>query len=620
MKSMLANEEPDSDMELLFAEDDDDQGFTDVGDNASDVHMDSSSDEEDNAAGADDDMEGEKELERQAKEKKAAQRKRKAQEAIPAKFRKKVRIDSTGSRAAAQAPAPRPKKKSERASWLPTAADAPTRASSRSTTKLSKEALHLQMEEREARRLKQIKQMEKQAAKRKALERPPMTQAERLREAEIVERRNSKSLNRWEVAEKQREEERKAKLAALNERTLRGPVITFWSGTREWKDGGLKSFAVLEEKPKRYQRKKKDKEKEMAGANVEGQTPAEGTSQDLPTQGNAEPPPGETGPETGAAKDQDGDTAMEGTPQPPPEPTAAAAPAPPEAPSGMAMPKGPPSGLAAPAPAPSPAPSPSTEPHTSSVLAPPSLAPPADITTNGKIPSPLEAPKLNVLAQPKPESSDNSPATPKSTEPFIQARLHLIEPDTPVSKPSATPSEAPDQEPKPTTSTREAIIYQNFDNNALKDKSIQTQILFGRKMNKLGKPPAHPLCVITHHPARYRDPDTGLPFFNSYAYREIQRLKRGEYRFSGLLGAWVGAGRHAAQGVPERFLHPEAKGPKQLEKERKEEEEKTRKEEEAREEAKGEADIKAEAADGPKVEDTPAPNATETLEAGEAKG
>ena len=272
MKSMLAQEEPDSDLELLFAEDEDDQGFSDAGADASDVHMDSSSDDEDDNNAAADDMEGEKELERQAKEKKAAQRKRKAQDAIPAKFRKKVRINPTTTTSAAStptstatapgAPPPRPKKKSERASWLPAVADMPTRASSRQTTRHSKEQLHAQMEEREARRLKQLEQMQKKQARLEALKKPPMTQEERLREAEIVEKRNSKSLNRWEEAEKQREEERKAKLAALNERTLKGPVITFWSGTRQWKDGGAAKYVVMEEKPKRKERKPKDKSKE----------------------------------------------------------------------------------------------------------------------------------------------------------------------------------------------------------------------------------------------------------------------------------------------------------------------------------------------------------------------
>merc|ERR1719160_1259036 len=175
MKSMLANEEPDSDLELLFAEDDDDQGFSEVGDDASDVHMDSSSDDdEDDKNGAQvDELEGEKELERKEKAQRAAARKRKATDAIPSRFRKKVRVDTTPQRQVVPPPAPRPKKKSERTSWLPTTSDLPTRASSRSTTRMSKEQLHAQMEEREARRLKQMEHMAKKAAKAEAMKKPP---------------------------------------------------------------------------------------------------------------------------------------------------------------------------------------------------------------------------------------------------------------------------------------------------------------------------------------------------------------------------------------------------------------------------------------------------------------
>lgn len=257
MKSLLATETPadeDSDLELLFQEDADDVGFTDKeDDDGSDAAMESSDDEDENEA--QDDDAGEKELERQAREKKAAARKRKAQEAIPAKFRKKVRINHPPDNAnATAAPAPRPKKKSERASWLPTEAEMPTRASGRKTTQLSKEQLHQQMIEREARRLKQVEAMERKAKKKEAMKKPPMTQAERLQEAAIVEKRNAKSLNRWEEAEKQREEERRAKLAALNNRRLEGPVVTFWTGIIDLSEVQLKhvgKMVSIEEKPKR---------------------------------------------------------------------------------------------------------------------------------------------------------------------------------------------------------------------------------------------------------------------------------------------------------------------------------------------------------------------------------
>jgi vacuolar protein sorting-associated protein 72 len=66
-----------------------------------------------------------------------------------------------------------------------------------------------------------------------------MTQADRLVEAERTERKNSKSLNRWEETEKKRSEEQKARLAALHNRQLEGPVITWWSGLAKWVNGKL---------------------------------------------------------------------------------------------------------------------------------------------------------------------------------------------------------------------------------------------------------------------------------------------------------------------------------------------------------------------------------------------
>lgn len=615
MKSMLANEEPDSDLELLFAEDEDDQGFTDAGDDASDVQMDSSSDDEgDNNAG--DELEGEQELERQARERRAAQRKRKAQEAIPAKFRKKVRIHPAASESSTPAPAPRPKKKSERTSWLPSPADLPTRASSRKTTRMSKEQLHQQMIEREERRLKQLEQMQKKAARMEALKKPPMTQEDRLREAAIVEKRNSKSLNRWEVAEKQREEERRAKLAALNQRTLKGPVITFWTGL-----GEARRVVIEEEKPKRKRVDKKDKDKGKGveatkdaadAANVtaekdvkEGITLKEGQQQtdastkvaadgdnaaaavpksdatetqskDRPASTSA-PTPAPAADETKTAdaapplKQEDDEKIgpLKSTPnappssssQPPnatvspisataPATTAAASSTGPLSPtaSSTAKPPGdiqpaqpvvaapllsplllshPPlsSGLAAPASAsPLSAPPRQTSPlaappgvgsprpieagKPSGVLALPVLAPPPVMNMDYRV---GPAPKSNILALPNASLPQTALAPPTqiqppsstavaahvSTEPVLTntvLRPIIPEPE-PVSKSASPglseppPQPAPGPAEAPETTTRNVIIFQNFNENAIQDKSIQTQILFGRKMNKLSSKP-----------------------------------------------------------------------------------------------------------------------------------
>ncbi|KAK3322467.1 YL1 nuclear protein-domain-containing protein [Apodospora peruviana] len=602
MKSMLANEEPaadDSDLELLFAEDEEDAGFTDIEDDASDVRMDSSSDEEDQDDGVDD-LEGEKELERQAKAKKLAQRKRKAQEAIPVKFRKKVRIeqpvaDSASVSSAAPRHQPRPKKKSERSSWLPAPSDLPTRASLRQTTQENKQQLHQKMVEDEIRRKKQQKMLEKKGKKQEA---PPMTQAERLAEAALVEKRNSKSLNRWEVAEKQREEERLKKIAALNNRKLDGPVVTFWSGIQQLEEGQLKHVGNLVSIEEKAPRKKRQSLAALAAAQE---------AEKAKTPEASKPPSPTEKPETKPADPVPTPTAPDGKPkvsepptvdpvvQPPPpqdpppnpsveqQPTAnsAAAPNPP-----LESTMTPSQGLMAP-------PQDEKQLH-SAVLAAPVLTPPTGVNppllgghmsmmgfsaSNGK---------SNVLALPNTSQGPSQPSRPQpvldtntSSAPEQAAKASATNttpltpsPTTPLqptqgkprskSKASAKVSDIPQQEnnpepPREGKVTRSCIILQNFDEDAIKDRQVQTQILFGRKMNKLAKPAHAALCVITNHPARYRDPKTGLPYYNSYAFREIQRVHRGDYKWSRLIGAYMGSGNYAARSVPERFLDPTKK-------------------------------------------------------------
>ncbi|KAJ4144588.1 hypothetical protein LMH87_003467 [Akanthomyces muscarius] len=659
MKSMLANEEPDSDLELLFAEDENDQGFSDAGDHASDVQMDSSSDDDDNHD--DDELEGEKELDRQAKERRTAQRKRKAQEAIPAKFRKKVRIDTSNSTprssVAPSTPqtsqAPRPKKKSERASWLPSVTDLPTRASSRQTTRLSKEQLHAQMEEREAKRLKQLAQMQKKAARLEALKKPPMTQEDRLREAALVEERNSKSLNRWEEAEKQREEERRAKLAALHERTLSGPVISFWSGLGRFGDGWRKGEGIhvaIEEKPKKAKKEKatkeKGKKKDEIKDNVKEENAGETKTTDAQAPSTANPRSTEHGQATdttqssvnadksnevpkekGEADAASKDTAVIDAPDAQPQETtasaASAAPATHKAAGAEtshvagkdgtvdvsmtdvptiegaektnAMEAGgqddttnlksTETDTVSKSQSAEPVEAPAKESDTKA----PTPSAPSTETTSGsmgsaaQVPATAEAPKGSVPpqattkeTQPQPASNaeptngiragpdfgavpvtdgESLKATP--LQPIENGSLPASKVVSRIQSEAATPQ--PEQARSPLDglpTTRDAIIYQNFDENAIKDRSVQTQVLFGRKMSRLPKPTPPPMCLITNNAARYRDPKTDLHFYSAAAFKELQRVASGEYRWSKLLGAWAGSGTYAARGVPERFLNP----------------------------------------------------------------
>jgi vacuolar protein sorting-associated protein 72 len=132
----------------------------------------------------------------------------------------------------------------------------------------------------------------------------------------------------------------------------------------------------------------------------------------------------------------------------------------------------------------------------------------------------------------------------------------------------------------------------------------------------LSEPPHAPLCVITNHPARYRDPKTGLPFYNTYAFKEIQRLVAGEFKWSQLTGTWVGrGGDDAAQGVPARFTRPETEDEKKERLERKEREKKEadeRKAQEEKEKAAAEEKAKLEAVRPPPPPPPPPPPGAET--------
>merc|ERR1712093_569450 len=82
-----------------------------------------------------------------------------------------------------------------------------------------------------------------------------------------------------EEAEQQREEEQLAKLAALKNRVLEGPVITWWSGVGEWVGGKLRQVGknlIIEEKEKpTKKRKAAEMEESETGSVAAGPTKAE---------------------------------------------------------------------------------------------------------------------------------------------------------------------------------------------------------------------------------------------------------------------------------------------------------------------------------------------------------
>jgi len=207
-----------------------------------DYNLDSSSSSDDDDDAADDEA-GEKELRKAERQERSKKRKIAANPfaaRLAAAARKRVKLDVPST---TQSPAPgpaRPKKKSERASWIPTEEDGPTRTSSRKQTIANKEHTLAKLKEKDRRRDDTLAMM-KAAEARKAKDEPkPLTQTERLTEAARVERINSKSLHRWEEAEEQRAAERQAKLDALKNRQIEGPFIRYYSGPAIWVDDKIK--------------------------------------------------------------------------------------------------------------------------------------------------------------------------------------------------------------------------------------------------------------------------------------------------------------------------------------------------------------------------------------------
>lgn len=676
MTSLIQQEaEADDDLELLFAEGSDDEGFEFSGDDADDVQMDSSDDDEDKgpAAGADD-LEGEKELIQKERQERMA-KKRKTDSHLPKGFlAKRAKVDQSKT-------PPRPKKKSERASWIPTADDAPIRASDRRTTKASKEQLYKEMQERERKRLKQLESMERAAAKKAAMKKPEKTQVDRLAEAARVEKQNAKSLNRWEEAEKIREEEAKARLAALHNRTLEGPVITYWSGKATWIGDRMaqvgKVTVVEEKKPK----PKTSRKSEVASAAASRPTATAGSSAtpasqppSQPSSGPATPvaptfpsslahhPPTISVPPTPLSQSTlatpamlNGSAPLTGLSAPPTQPPTPAldkllsnlgtntvhcaphafqmpaqlhggfSPAPSTSGNGTPGPfqapaypwQQPPSTTqqstttsnqsgslpAANSPfekpaqpalsnAPSPAPQVAVVVKPMSSMSPQPQAPFKSPSPMSVIPpypkqspssqTPMPNPQqLPVFTKPTPSPSTKPlitiPPYPKSAvPPQMQTPLHPPQVLTPrpnapyippfpgmnalpqAQQPPAPPPPPPPPKPVYTPSTR--LILTSFSDTALRDKSTLNAILSaGNRHLKPTKPPTvH--CCITGKEAKYRDPKTGLPYANAAAYKEIQKLARGEYRWSDLLGAYGGQSK-AARGVPDRFVDPNAPAP-----------------------------------------------------------
>ncbi|KAI9737046.1 MAG: hypothetical protein M1834_000636 [Cirrosporium novae-zelandiae] len=537
--SILLDKEADDELAQIFAEDEDDKEYTSAEDEvAGDIELDSSSSDDDDhgPTAGDDELEGEKEILRQARlERKAQKRKAKDPFSNIAQIRKKVKIDTPESSQAAT-PAPRPKKKSERFSFIPTIDDQPTRSSTRKQTMHNKEVTLERLKKGEETRKKVIEKMEA-AEKRKIKERlPPLTQADRLAEAAKTERTNTKSLNRWEEAEKRRTEEQAAKLEALRNRQLEGPVVSWWSGMAKWVNGKLVQVGPhkVEEDDKHIKgsrRKGSSKRNKNESAEAGGDDSIVVQPHILPRnhEKSSTPDPKQItfvtpqGPAEFSQNLQHQPTTVPVNAQITPvlsQPPTQQTPNPPPSTSG--------NGVQSPQPQP-----------------PNGVHPPQLIPQNGDNNPSSIITISNPPPLPPPSSSPNQTNPPTNPIPI------------PIPLPAPTPTPLISE-----VSTRNLIILKNFSSDLLSDNKENTyhhhSLLHHdnnkKRTNKLPKPPQE-LCVITSQPARFRDPTTGLPYLNGYAYQEIQRLLRGGSRWSKALGCFVGPMNVAARGVPARFYY-----------------------------------------------------------------
>ncbi|KAL9104971.1 MAG: hypothetical protein Q9163_000143 [Psora crenata] len=502
--SALVDKEQDDEIGLLFAEDEEaeDESFDEEEEDASDANMGgSSSDEEDQEpTKGNDDLAGEKELQRQARLEK---KKRKAKDLakMPGMARKKVKIDATAVRTTTAAQ-PRAKKKSERVSWVATAADTPTRISSRKQTVQNRAVVHQRLVNSEKQRVKVMRQMFEAQKRKDAMKPKALTQAQRLEEAAKTERKNAKSLNRWEESEKKRAAEQKAKLEALHNRQLSGPIVTSWSGIVRWANGKIEQLGVkaIREAGHREESIQKSEDSKLAGFfRDDGQhlghdiAPShdglpqqnENTGQQLPYMAYphhlyAQPPP--------FAAPQGPHGFLDGIH------AYAALPAPPQRADSTGTADG-------------------------------TLGPPA---------TPAWAPSTIRFRQ--------LPQAPVGKERgFEYTSRNLLA----LKNVDANTQRLPEMQ--------NSILIRK---RGIKGQSKFVSHLDGTLTLKRGRNCAEPvpqLCAITGQPARFRDPKSGLAYANQYAYKEIQRLMDGGSRWSNLLDCYVGPTHTVARGVPERF-------------------------------------------------------------------
>lgn len=550
----------------LMADEEDDEGEYEGSDkDDDDAAMEESSDDEDAGPakeGEKEDLEGEKELQRA--ERAVAKKKRKFDEArmrLPAwqKQKKKVRLADDIETA------PKPKKKSERSNWLPTAADQPSRQSTRASAVANREHVHENLKASTKRSENQKKIMKVHLERQKERQLKELTQQERMLKAARVEKETMRDFGRWEREEAEKQRIREELAAAKRRKVIEGPIIRHWSGSVLWEGENIRVKRMPEPKvvevtdvEMKVAVKGADKTEVKSGlADATCVTFTEGAASGTPV---AVPALARAVSQTPHSQPQAPwlagihDFASELTPSSQQAPAYV-----PSAPSINGARAGSHQ---------QPAPLVSQHSQTTQSAQLQALASNAPQTYHGWPPShqsppgpcpqsqvqpqiPLQPPQPPICEQAQRsliildqfEALENMPTSTRRSKATVKDAVSSTEPTllASVLMPDAYPALSPEED-------RYLISHK------LRKKAGSK---IGELVFSFPAAPEKERCALTSWPAKYRDPNTGLPYADLSTGRMLRRLLGGGCLWSGFLSAWVGpsygmVGR-AARGVPDGF-------------------------------------------------------------------
>ncbi|KAI7304225.1 hypothetical protein KC315_g15271 [Hortaea werneckii] len=569
--SLLANLDDEEVQKQLLVEDEDDVGEYEGSDRDDEDEALESSSEEDDAGPpkeGDEDFEGEKALKKE--ERAEIRKKRKAQDAklkLPAWQKKSKKVKLADDVKAEDGATSKPKKKSERANWLPTDADAPKRQSGRALAVANRESTHANLKQSYERSEKQRKVMKDAAERVQLKKRRELSQEQRMEMCSKIAKQTDKEFGRWEREEEERQKARDEQLAAKRKRGVEGPFVRHWTGSVMWEGDKIKikrmSHGSRKEEDKSGQNEAplnvdkgpaNETEANEASNNVDAQHFKESHTP-MPLAQAHSPASLATGQTVPPADNPNSATSVASVPPPPPPPEPTA---PSQAPSSWLQ------GI-----------------HDYAAQQPAQQQPQL---------TPYSVPNASAAAAPTPPSAYPPPPAGPSQHPSTP--MHQSWPPGSqkfsVDLPSAPPPAPPVQE----QAQRSLIMLEEFEEleNAVKRNKAasvleptapasimlpdsypsltpeETRYLVTKHSRKAGGAlppgPSKPRCaILAHKEARFRDPRTGLPYFDMHMYKIIQRVLAGGCQWSSLLGAWVGPrcdgvmGR-PARGVPEGFAGP----------------------------------------------------------------